>query len=363
MIAAEVSCSGMTLRDRVSAPVPDGRGPIGREFTGARDAWDRALLDLDAEAPLFQSAGHAEVQLDEGWLPVGAILPSGSRALVLVAGPPGLRRGYVPFGPVPATTATIGELVAWARGAGLVRLRVQPALPVSSTPDLLAAGFELGPSVTPGVGRRYSRYLYPEHTRVVSLGEPETMLRACKPKHRYNVRLAIRRGVEIAMTDDVEELHRQQLATARRQGIVAPHPDIYRHRLRALAWCHIYVARLGGEALGAIMVARFGARAYYLFGGTSGAHHELMPAYALQWRAMTDAAAAGCRSYDLFGVPPTDHPDHPWHGLWRFKTGFGGRLVSSPGAVDIVLRRLRAPLAIEYPRVSLARLRSRRRGG
>lgn len=76
-----------------------------------------------------------------------------------------------------------------------------------------------------------------------------------------------------------------------------------------------------------------------------------MPSYALQWRAMTDAAAAGCRSYDLFGVPPSDDPNHPWSGLWRFKTGFGGRLLSSPGPVDIVLRRWRAPFAIERQRL------------
>ena len=349
----------MTLPDQASERAGARGGPVGQEFARVRAgaAWDRALLELDAEPSLLQSAGHAEVQLDEGWLPVGAILPSGSRAMVLIAGPPGLRRGYVPFGPVPATIDAIRELVAWAREAGLVRLRVQPPVPLSSTPDLLALGFRLGPSVTPGTGRRYSRYLYPEHTRVVPLGDPEAMLRACKPKHRYNIRLALRRGVEVSMTDDVEELHRQQLATASRQGIVASHPEVYGRRVRALAWCHIYVARVGREAVGAIMVARFGTRAYYLFGGTTGTHHELMPAYALQWQAMIDAAAAGCRSYDLFGVPPTDDPDHPWHGLWRFKAGFGGRVVSSPGAVDIVLRSLRAPFAIEYPRLSRAGLR------
>ncbi len=349
----------MKLHDESPREARSGGGPIGSQFAdpASRAAWDRVLLELDEEASLLQSAGHAVVQSEEGWLPVGAALRSGSRALLLVAGLPGFRRGYVPFGPVPATTDTIRELVAWARAAGLVRLRVQPAFPVDQTQDLLAMGFRVGPSVTPGLGRRHSRYLYPEHTWVVSLGEQEAMLRDCKPKHRYNIRLAERRGVEVKLTDDVDELHRQQLATAGRHGIVASHPDVYRRRLRALDWCHIYVARSGREVIGAIMVARFGARAYYLFGGTSGAHHELMPSYALQWRAMTDAAAAGCRSYDLFGVPPNGDPDHPWNGLWRFKTGFGGHLVSSPGAVDIVFRPRRDRLAIERPRLGPVRRR------
>lgn len=36
--------------------------------------------------------------------------------------------------------------------------------------------------------------------------------------------------------------------------------------------------------------------------------------------------SAGCRTYDMFGVPPNDDPSHPMHGLYRFKTGCGGRV-------------------------------------
>jgi hypothetical protein len=31
---------------------------------------------------------------------------------------------------------------------------------------------------------------------------------------------------------------------------------------------------------------------------------------------------------------------HPWAGITRFKEGFGGRLVSSPGAYDLPLNKL-----------------------
>ena len=303
------------------------------------------------------------MQADEGWDPVGVVLASGAMALVLVAGPPGLRRGYVPLGPVPSTPDTIRELAGWASRAGLVRLRVQPELAIDETAEVLASGFRLGPTVTPGLGRPYARYLYPEHTQLVPLAEPEVILSRCKPKHRYNIRLALRRGVEVEQSDDVDELHRQQLATARRQGIRPPHQDVYRRRLEALAWCRVYVARVGSEAVGAIMVARFGRRAHYLFGGTSGRHRGLMPAYALQWQAMIDAAAAGCRQYDLFGVPPTGDPTHPWHGLWRFKTGFGGHLVHTSGAIDITFRRFRSLLVVDSRHVSLTAPLRRYLGG
>jgi lipid II:glycine glycyltransferase (peptidoglycan interpeptide bridge formation enzyme) len=67
-----------------------------------------------------------------------------------------------------------------------------------------------------------------------------------------------------------------------------------------------------------------------------------MPTYAVQWAAMRAAAAAGCGDYDLWGVPPSRDADHPWHGLWQFKTGFGGELVELCGAWDLDLAPVRA---------------------
>ncbi|MFZ0216820.1 MAG: peptidoglycan bridge formation glycyltransferase FemA/FemB family protein, partial [Candidatus Dormiibacterota bacterium] len=272
------------------------------------------------------------------------LLPSGARASALVAGPVGLRRGFVPRGPVPATAAAVMELVDWARDAGLVRLRVEPEARPELGPDLLSLGFRPAPA------------MHPKDTQLVPLGEPDAMLAGFKPKHRYNVRLAERRGVRVEATGDVAELHRQHLATADRQEISAPSVGHYERRLRQLAWCRVYVARIDEEAIAAIMVARFGARAYYLFGGSSGAHRNLMPTYAVQWAAMREAAAAGCRHYDLWGLPPSAEPGHPWHGLWQFKTGFGGEHVTYAGAFDLTLRPLRARLA-SVPLPGLARIR------
>ncbi len=63
-----------------------------------------------------------------------------------------------------------------------------------------------------------------------------------------------------------------------------------------------------------------------------------MPAYILQWTAVCDAKQAGCAYYDLYGIPPSDDESHPMHGLYRFKTGFGGRVIHRVGSVDMPLR-------------------------
>jgi lipid II:glycine glycyltransferase (peptidoglycan interpeptide bridge formation enzyme) len=65
-----------------------------------------------------------------------------------------------------------------------------------------------------------------------------------------------------------------------------------------------------------------------------------MPAYALQWHAVCDAKSAGCFYYDFFGIPPSDDPGHPMAGLYRFKTGFGGKILHRSGSWDYAYKPL-----------------------
>jgi peptidoglycan biosynthesis/recognition FemAB-like protein len=303
--------------------------------------WDRRLQALVEPAPLMQSYGYGETQGEEGWSVERVGLSSGV-AQVQFQGVGPLRQAYVPRGPVPATPEALAELAEWARGERLTRLRVEP----EATPEALAGPLrELG--FVP------AREMHPVDTLIVPLDpSEEAMLASFKPKHRYNIRKSLRSGVEVEVGDDVAELERQHAHTARRQGLSAPSLTAYRRRLERLDWCRVYVARVEGEAVAAIMVARFGGRAYYLFGGSSDRHRQLMPTYATQWAAMRDAAAAGCRDYDMWGMPPTaDDPSHPWHGLWQFKAGFGGRLVRYCGGWDLVLSPLGARLGRTAERV------------
>jgi lipid II:glycine glycyltransferase (peptidoglycan interpeptide bridge formation enzyme) len=289
-------------------------------------AWDAGVLGLASPPPLLQSWGFGEVQAQEGWTPERVVLPGGARAQVLLRGAGPLRWAYAPRGPVPATAEAVEHLASWARERGLARLRVEPEAPAGLADELAGMGF------------RPAAPVQPRHTQIVRLLPEDELLASFKPKHRYNIRLAERRGVTVEEGDDAGEMRRQSLGTERLQGIALLNEQQFRRRLDLLARCSIYVARHEGEAVAAIMVARFGSRAYYLFGGATGHKRQLMPTYAVQWAAMRDAARRGCRDYDLWGVPPTpDDPSHPWHGLWQVKSGFNGEQVAYCGAWDLVL--------------------------
>jgi peptidoglycan pentaglycine glycine transferase (the first glycine) len=304
--------------------------------------WDSELERLAPSAPLLQSWGFGETQKDEGWR-VERVHLGQAQAQVLLQGVAGVSWGYVPRGPVPANEESIKQVVEWARKQRLVRLRVEPEAPAEFGGQLKAAGFR--PAVA----------LHPENTLLVPLSSEEEMLASFKPKHRYNIRLAQKKGVTVHEGDDIAELHRQHSYTAARQEISALTQGHYRRRLERLDWCRVYVARVEDEAVAAIMVARFGRRAYYLFGGSSERYRALMPNYLIQWEAMRVAARAGCTEYDLWGVPPSaDAQDHPWHGLWQFKAGFGGHMAAYCGAWDMVLAPLGERLADPAGRIGRA---------
>jgi peptidoglycan pentaglycine glycine transferase (the first glycine) len=291
--------------------------------------WDAELAQLMRPAPLLQSWAWGEVQARAGWRPERIRLGSG-RATVLLRGQGALRWAYVPRGPVPASAAALDELGGWAREQGLARLRVDPEAGPELAAELRARGYRPAPEVQPA------------HTLIVDLGEPNQMLASFKPKWRYNIRLAERRGVLVERGADAGELARQAAKTAAREHISLPGAEYYRVLLDLLPDARTYVARLDGEAIAAILIAVHDGRAYYLFGGSSGRHRDAMPNHALHWRAMGDLQGEGCADYDLWGVAPPDAgPEHSRSGIGKFKEGFGGRRVEYAGAWDLVLHPLR----------------------
>ena len=188
----------------------------------------------------------------------------------------------------------------------------------------------------------------------------EDILAGMKPKWRYNIRLSEKKGVSVSEDGEraLPEFMRLYQATARRDKI-AIHPLSYYQWLFTTASqlqeeasagalpnaivpkLNLYVARHEGEALASIIVLELGGSATYLYGASSDRKRNLMPTYALQWRAMLAAKERGATSYDFFGIPPgAEDPSHPMAGLYLFKTGFGGDIVHRIGAFDVMLHPL-----------------------
>jgi lipid II:glycine glycyltransferase (peptidoglycan interpeptide bridge formation enzyme) len=195
--------------------------------------------------------------------------------------------------------------------------------------------------------------IQPPRTSLVDLrGSEDEILGRMKQKCRYNVRLAEKKGVTVRVWDDLAGFHRMMVETGGRDGFGVHSLEYYR---RAYDLFHpggmadLLVAEHEGQALAALMVFARGRRAWYLFGASTDRERNRMPTYLLQWQAMRWARARGCEEYDLWGVPDEDDPvleagfetrgDGLW-GVYRFKRGFGGRVVRAAQARDRVYNKL-----------------------
>jgi lipid II:glycine glycyltransferase (peptidoglycan interpeptide bridge formation enzyme) len=189
------------------------------------------------------------------------------------------------------------------------------------------------------LGFRPASSIQPKYTLVIPLGDDPMMLAGFRRRTRYSVRAALHRGVVVEEGSNAFEMARLTAATSTRQGLYLPGHAYYQTLLDELLWCRTYVARYGGKTLAAALVSHFDRRAYYLFAGWSGERPDLMSSYAVMWEAMRAAARAGCRDFDLWGVPATEDAAHPWYGLGLFKRGFGGVQVEYVGGWDLPLSR------------------------
>jgi lipid II:glycine glycyltransferase (peptidoglycan interpeptide bridge formation enzyme) len=299
--------------------------------------WDRMLEQHHGS--LLQSWRWGELQSRFGWHVERLCFDDGAAGLcslqLTASLLPGGAIAYVPRGPVIVPASRAEGLDVLTRRARLRRalvLRLEPEVPPDDdwSTRLAAAGWTPGTPVQPRV------------TSLLDLRPDAEALRASfKPKTRYNLGLSERKGVTIVESQEVDAFARLSAATARRQGIHLPSTEYYRALLDLFGpgGARLYLASHGGSLLAGILVARFGRTAYYLFGGSADAGKELMPNYLLHWRAMQDFQALGCEVYDWWGIPDEPAPNHPWFGLYRFKTGFGGATVRYLGLYEWALQR------------------------
>jgi lipid II:glycine glycyltransferase (peptidoglycan interpeptide bridge formation enzyme) len=301
--------------------------------------WDARLSGWPA-ANLLQSYAWGEVQARAGWETLRIEIATASEPLpvsvqVGTTGLPTFTRIYVPRGPVCAPN----DLAAFrAVEDALQELgREQRALAVEVETPWLE---EAVPAGHPWLEWTPSAARQPLATVVVDLEPaPDAILASFHSKARYNVRLAERRGVSINEDASLADLVACIQATEERQRIHLPSPEhlaVVAGQLGQRA--RILAAAVEGEVVAAILIASFAAEAIYLYGGATGKHRERMPNQLLQWRAMLRARADGCHSYDLWGIPETDDPHHPWRGLAQFKLGFGGRRIRFAGSRFMQLR-------------------------
>ena len=257
--------------------------------------------------------------------------------------------GYIPRGPVIAGDPEVlwplllKQIDAAARKHRAIMTLIELNEPIGLTGTFKEAGVVRGPG-----------HMQPGRTVKIPLGDDENILKQMHQKTRYNVRLAQRRGVTI------ERHHFEPAAMDTFYSLMQDTADRNEFGIHSRAYYDDFMDMYGddsvllfarqddGTVAAVLIAARCGKEAIYMYGASSTENRAHGAAFYMQFEAMRWARDQGCETYDLWGIPEQD-PDtvssddngaiagtkgDDWRGLYRFKTGFGGEIVSYPTMME-----------------------------
>jgi len=310
--------------------------------------WDASVSALRGH--LLQTWTWGEFKSLHGWLPVRLLLSVddepriAAQILFRRVGP--FTVAYVPRGPI-AGDLSVGELAAFTRAVD-VECRSRRAIAVLVEPETADLPLRLGRSA---LWTSNDVLVQPRRTIKVKIDMPDDQILAeMKPKTRYNVRLAERRGVTVRRggVRDVPIFYQLLAETAERDQFGIHAIEYFDDMMRVFADdAALFLAEYEGVPAAGLLALKSPEEAIYMYGASRSEYQRHMPAYLIQFAAMQWARDAGCAFYDLWGIPADDSPpaaaanesgtvnvrDDMW-GVYRFKQGFGGEVVTYPGMFE-----------------------------
>ncbi len=304
-------------------------------------SWDRLIAANPDGGHILQSHSWGEFKRKHNWQPLYLIAQLRGEEVAVMA----LRRHFPAFGEMWYTPKGPGV----ASHAQLSQLALE--LPPGRRPFLIRTEPELPDQdgLPPGVQYRRAPIdiQINRSTVVVPLGlTEEALLSSFKPKTRYNIRLAQKKGIRVlpvgASTENLHIMYRLMKATRSRNSFVLWEESYFSDYWRMQSQSgngQLFFAVKDSEVLAGAFVTFLGSKAWYKDGGSVTRHKELMAPYALQWEIMRWLQAHEIQSYDLVAVPPAHllSEEHPLYGLWRFKSGFCADITQYIGTLDFPL--------------------------
>ncbi len=324
-------------------------------------SWD-SFVDRHPQGSLLQHSAWGRLKAAAGWdarrLAVcttdGRLLAG---ALLLTRHQYGLAVAYAPRGPLFSADQAANDLLLTgmmrlARRHRAIFLRLEPNITEDqSMADQIHTWLLLQ-------GMRPERTIQPRSSVHVALDRPSAAIFAAFSKgHRADIRRAERNGVQVRVGNDSDltTFYAIMQSTGTRAGFGIHSADYYRAAWRLFhPRSRLLLADVDGRAVAAHMVFADAHSGRYLY---SGAHEDGLKMGAnhlLEWHAIQWATDVGCASYDLWGIPDAlgqavgaddveraalelAAHDDPLMGVYRFKKGFGGRVVRYLPAYDRVL--------------------------
>lgn len=179
----------------------------------------------------------------------------------------------------------------------------------------------------------------PTHTNILDLTlSLDELLSQMKPKGRYNIKLAEKKGVVVKKGDikDLDIFYSLLIETTKRDNF-RPNPfEYYKSMLENLKNSILLFAFHENDILSAGIFTYTKNQSLYYYGASSNIKRNLMSPYLLQWEAIKIGKERGCKYYDFMGIADPENPKDQLINVTDFKLKFGGRIVRFNPSYHIV---------------------------
>jgi lipid II:glycine glycyltransferase (peptidoglycan interpeptide bridge formation enzyme) len=262
---------------------------------------------------------------------------------------------YCPRGPLVTSAKTLtkllDQLIKDAKELGVDFIQIEPSIdPGFVVSTLLKKGFV-----------KQKKTTQPENTSIVSLtSDVDVIYSNFRKTTRQMIKKALENKVEIKSYQDLsrwDDFVKLFTETTQRQKFT-PHNFLYMKKqfecFQKSGNIKMYLAESDGKVLAGAIILSYEKTSTYLHAGSNNLGRDLGAAQLLVWTAIQDGKKEGNEAFDLWGIAPENEPKHPWFGITIFKKGFGGEIVTYPGAfvLPVNINRYRRYLLINFLRAA-----------
>lgn len=176
--------------------------------------------------------------------------------------------------------------------------------------------------------------------------DEEEILKSFHSKTRYNIRLSKRKGVEVKISENIEDVdifYELATTTKTRNAFGIHEKKYYEKQLEILTKTKkgaLFIAEYKGKPIATNICVFHGNKGIYLHGASSNEFRNVMAPHLLQWEQILHAKKLGCTTYDFWGATTSKDKNHPWFGVTRFKKGFSKNFITYIPTQELVTNKL-----------------------
>ncbi|MBW7954328.1 peptidoglycan bridge formation glycyltransferase FemA/FemB family protein [Candidatus Gracilibacteria bacterium] len=174
----------------------------------------------------------------------------------------------------------------------------------------------------------YKKFITP-HTAIIDLNlSLDEILEKMKPKGRYNIKLATKKGVSVFESlkndENIKNFYNLMQETTSRDNFFGNTFNYYKNFLNSLDNSKLFFAKYEDKIISAgIFTFDKDISIYYYGASTSDKNYRnLMAPYALQWEVIQKSKEFGSKYYDFLGIAGPLEKNSPLSGVTDFKLKF-----------------------------------------